>query len=110
MGKFLNYCRYVLLLPVVGGVVLALGAVIMAIGRLITGFTSRLAKFDFSPKSSKEVAIACIEIIDLFLVATVAYITSVGLYKLFIKKDFVLPGRLNINNLNPIHAFLYLGV
>lgn len=102
MEKFLNFGRYILLLPVIGCVILTLGAVIMACGRIINGFIYRLIEFDFTAKSSKVVAIASIEIIDLFLVATVAYITAVGLYKLFINKDFNLPGLLKINNLSDL--------
>ena len=44
-----------------------------------------------------------IEIIDLFLVGTVAYITAVGLYRLFIKRDDIeLPMRLKINTLKDL--------
>jgi uncharacterized membrane protein YqhA len=85
---------------VIGCIALTLGAVLMALGRIIYGFIFRIAEFDFTAKSSKAVAIASIEIIDLFLVATVAYITAVGLHKLFINKDFELPGLLVIKNLS----------
>ena len=42
-------------------------------------------------------SLAVIEIIDLFLVGTVAYIAAIGLYKLFISsEEVVLPMRLNL--------------
>ena len=48
-------------------------------------------------------ALAVIEIIDLFLIGTVAYITAVGLYKLFIgDNEIKLPTRLKINNLKDL--------
>lgn len=48
-------------------------------------------------------SIAVIEIIDLFLVATIAYITAIGLYKLFIdKKNIQFPIRIQINSLNDL--------
>jgi uncharacterized membrane protein YqhA len=47
--------------------------------------------------------LAVIEIIDLFLVATVAYITAVGLYRLFISHTRIeLPTRLKINSLKDL--------
>ena len=104
MEKFLNACRHLIWLPVIGCITLVLGAVIMGFGRIITGFIMHLSKMDFSAKAGKQLAIKVIEIIDLFLVATVAYITAVGLYKLFINKDFKLPGLLKISNLNELES------
>jgi uncharacterized membrane protein YqhA len=60
-------------------------------------------KADFSGKTTKLAALSVIEIIDLFLIATVAYITAVGLYKLFIGKiDVKTPMRLKIDNLQDL--------
>ena len=48
-------------------------------------------------------SLAVIEIIDLFLVGTVAYIAGVGLYKLFISNaEIELPMRLKINSLKDL--------
>ena len=48
-------------------------------------------------------ALAVIEIIDLFLVATVAYITAVRLHRLFISHTGIeLPTRLKINSLKDL--------
>ena len=58
---------------------------------------------DYSAKAAKIMALAVIEIIDLFLVATVAYITAAGLYKLFISNTQIeLPTRLKINSLKDL--------
>jgi uncharacterized membrane protein YqhA len=58
---------------------------------------------DFSAKASKVVALNVIEIIDLFLVGTVAYITAAGLYRLFISNRRIeLPKRLKINSLKDL--------
>jgi uncharacterized membrane protein YqhA len=52
---------------------------------------------------NKIASLAVIEIIDLFLVGTVAYITALGLYKLFISSTEVeLPMRLKIQNLSDL--------
>ena len=104
MERFLYQCRHLIWLPVIGCIVLTLGAVVMGVGRVVTGFMYRFKEFDFSAKSANVVSIAIIEIIDLFLVATVAYIAAVGLYKLFINKNFKLPGLLVIRNLNELES------
>ena len=104
MEKILNACRHLIWGAVVGCVVMTLGAVIMGVGRVITGVIVIFSTLDFSPKAAKIVSIKIIEIIDLFLVATVAYITAVGLYKLFINKEFKLPGLLKIRNLNELES------
>ena len=104
MDKILNALRHLIILPVIGSVILAIGASIMGIGRVYTGVIYQFSKWDFSAKSAKAVSIGIIEIIDLFLVATVSYITAVGLYKLFINKDFKLPGLIKIGNLNDLES------
>lgn len=104
MEKILYACRHLLWVAVMGSIFLALGAVIVGIGRVLTGFYNTFSKFDFSAKTAKIVSIKIIEIIDLFLVATVAYIAAVGLYKLFINKNFKLPGLLKIRNLNELES------
>ncbi len=48
-------------------------------------------------------SLAVIEIIDLFLIGTVAYIAAVGLYRLFISDSKVeMPMRLKINTLKDL--------
>ena len=89
-----------IIIPVLGCVLITAGMVIMGLGRIIDGFIIHLTKFEFTPKAAKSMTINVIEIIDLFLVATVAYIVAVGLYKLFISKEEIqLPVRLTINNM-----------
>lgn len=75
----------------------------MGVGRIFTGGEQILRAGDFSPKAAKAVAMAVIEIIDLFLIATVAYIVAVGLYKLFIvDRELDLPMARKITNLKDL--------
>jgi len=39
---------------------------------------------EITSKGAKSLILSCIEIVDLFLLGTVLYITSIGLYELFI--------------------------
>lgn len=103
MTRFLAACRFLLMVPVLGCVLLTAGVVIMGLGRIVTAGTQLLRAGDFSPKASKTMSLAVIEIIDLFLVGTVAYIAAIGLYKLFISsEEVVLPMRLKIHNLHDL--------
>jgi len=103
MTRFLAACRFLLFIPVVGCLILTAAAVMMGMGRILTAGAELLRAGDFSAKASKTVALAVIEIIDLFLVGTVAYITAVGLYKLFISNEKIqLPIRLKIDTLQDL--------
>ena len=102
MGKLLNFCRNLLWGAVIGAILLMIGNLIMGVGRVVSGFGKHFTALDFSAKAGKTVAIKTIEVIDIFLVATVAYITAVGLYKLFINKEFQLPSSMKINKLHDL--------
>lgn len=101
-SRFLAACRLLLVIPVVGCIFLTAGVVIMGIGRIWTG-GQVLFSGDFSAKASKKLSLAVIEIIDLFLIGTVAYIAAIGIYKLFISTvEIELPMRLKINTLKDL--------
>ena len=103
MTRFLAACRFLLVIPVIGSVLLTLMVIIMGIGRIFTVGMKLFNSGDFSAKAAKIISLEVIEIIDLFLIGTVAYITAVGLYKLFISsKEIQLPIRLKIENLNDL--------
>ena len=101
--RFLAASRFLLVVPVIGCVLLTLGVVVMGFGRIVTAGVKVVQAGDLSAKAAKTMSLAVIEIIDLFLIGTVAYIAAVGLYKLFISDDEIrLPTRLRINNLKDL--------
>lgn len=101
--QFLAACRFLLVIPVIGSVLLTLGVVLMGIARVLTAGVKVVQAGDVSAKAAKAMSLAVIEIIDLFLIGTVAYITAVGLYKLFIGNvDVRLPMRLKIETLKDL--------
>ena len=103
MTRFLVACRYLLVIPVFGCVLLTAGVVVMGLGRILTAGVQLAKTGSFSEKAAKTMSVAVIEIIDLFLVGTVAYITAVGLYKLFISNTEVeVPMRLKIERLKDL--------
>ena len=55
-----------------------------------------------SAKGAKGLILAAIELVDLFLLATVLYVIAVGLYELFIDDSLPLPAWLEIHNLDDL--------
>ena len=103
MARFLTACRLLLLIPVFGCIVLTAGVLAMGVGRIVTAGSALVRSGDFSAKAAKTASLVVIEIIDLFLVGTVAYITAVGMYKLFISgTEIDMPMRLKINSLKDL--------
>ena len=101
-ARFLASCRLLLVIPVIGCISLTAGVVIMGVGRIVVGGKLLVAS-DFSAKASKQFSLAVIEIIDLFLIGTVAYIAAIGIYKLFISTVKIeLPMRLKIETLKDL--------
>ena len=75
----------------------------MGMGRIVTAGVTLAHTGDFSAKAAKTMALSVIEIIDLFLVGTVAYIAAIGLYKLFITNaETTLPMSSKINTLKDL--------
>jgi uncharacterized membrane protein YqhA len=92
-------------LAVIGTGVIA--AVLFIYGFLlsITGVIHLAAAFTLEMHTVKEYLATSIEIIDIFLVATVFYLISLGLYELFIAKA-PLPGWVEIRNLDDLKTKL----
>jgi len=101
--RFLAACRFLLVVPVVGLAVVTLAVVLMGVARIVTAGQRMVETGDFSAKAAKLMSLEVIEIIDLFLIGTVSYITAVGLYKLFIgSAEIRLPIRLRIETLKDL--------
>ncbi|MER3432314.1 MAG: hypothetical protein C4288_02515 [Leptolyngbya sp. ERB_1_1] len=59
-----------------------------------------------SSKGAKTLVVSFVEIIDLFLLATVFYITALGLYELFIDDRVRVPGWLEIHTIDDLKGKL----
>jgi uncharacterized membrane protein YqhA len=54
----------------------------------------------------KSMTVGFVELADIFLLSIVLYITSIGLYELFIDPDVKLPDWLHFNNIDDLKASL----
>ncbi|MGA7954294.1 MAG: YqhA family protein [Gloeobacterales cyanobacterium] len=102
LSRILASSRYLILIAVLG----SLGAFIALLisGALQIGLIvfSAITKPNISSKGLKALSLSFIEIIDIFLLATVFYIIALGLYELFIDASLELPGWLSIQDLDDL--------
>ena len=100
--KILTGSRFLIIISVLGtliGSIIVLGySAATVIGVLI----SIIFQHQFSTNEVKIVAASSVELIDLFLLSTILYIVSLGLYKLFIDGTLPLPSWLVITDLNDL--------
>ena len=103
LRNILASSRYLIIISVLGTlvasiIVLGYGA-ITVVGVLIHIF---FVGNVFTTDQVKIVAASSVELIDMFLLSTILYIVSLGLYKLFIDPKLPLPGWLEIDDLNDL--------
>lgn len=82
--------------------------VILIYGGFLTfhSITQIITQGEVSSKMGKKLVVAMIEVIDLFLLGTVFYITSLGLYELFIDEHIEVPKWLEIRTIDDLKARL----
>ena len=82
--------------------------VILVYGGFLTfhSITQIITQGEISSKMGKKLVVSMIEVIDLFLLGTVFYITSLGLYELFIDEHIEVPKWLEIRTIDDLKARL----
>jgi len=101
LKKVLGRSRLLLLIAVIGSF-LAATALLFYGAFELAGVLGHALDAEVSDKGAKLLALACIEIVDLFLLGTVFYIVALGLYELFIDDTIDLPAWLEIHNLDDL--------
>lgn len=100
--RIVSGSRYLLVVAVVcifggGTALLVYGAV-----DLFVIVHDLLAATKLDSKLGKQLVLDCIELIDVFLLATVMYVIALGLYALFIDDDLPLPAWLEVHTLDDL--------
>jgi len=99
-----GFIRAVMVIPVVATFMAALA--LLVYGAIETWhFIDALYISDHHP-SRDEALLLAIEIVDLFLLATVVQVVSLGLYQLYFNQDLRLPAWLKIDNLDDLKSKL----
>ena len=103
--KILPYSRYIILIAVISSFIASITLLILAgaetIQLIVNTFSTNL-----DVQSIKSLAGNFIQLIDLLLLGTVFYITSLGLYELFIDEKLDLPVWLKITHLDDLKSIL----
>jgi uncharacterized membrane protein YqhA len=109
IDKILTSSRYITLIAVLGSFLAALASMIAG-GVKSVGVVVSILQFSAESPSAKEISLAFIEVVDLFLIGTVFYIIALGLYELFIDDRLDLPAWLVIRNLDDLKGKLISGI
>ncbi len=106
LPKIIAGGRYFIIIAVICSFLASI--LILMYGGLLTfhSATQILSQGEISSKVSKKLVVSMIEVIDLFLLGTVFYITSLGLYELFIDEHIEVPKWLEIRTIDDLKARL----
>lgn len=100
--RILGKSRYLILVAVVCTLVAATALLVYGAVETVVIVRGILDLSSSGPKSGKDLILACIELTDLFLLATVLYVIAIGLFELFIDDRLALPNWLEIHDLNDL--------
>ena len=102
MKFFLSLGRYMVIIGVIGAFLAAISLFIYG-GILTVQEIIETVKTGYvSSKGGKELMLSFVEIADIFLLGTVMYIISLGLYELFIDDNIEVPQWLEIHTLDDL--------
>ncbi len=106
LRRILTGSRYLVIIAVIGSFLAAVSLLIYG-GLLMVGIIySAFTHLTFTSSGAKYLEVKSIEVIDLFLLATVLYIVALGLYELFIDEDIPVLPWLVISNLDDLKSKL----
>ncbi|GLV55669.1 hypothetical protein KDH_25130 [Dictyobacter sp. S3.2.2.5] len=87
LRRILSGSRFLILIAVGGSLLTSIVLLLYGAAMIIKLIMEIATHPIFTTEDAKPLAVACIEVIDLFLLATVLYIIALGLYELFIGTD-----------------------
>ena len=104
--RILAASRFLTLFAVAGSFAAFVALLVSGAIRTVLILAHSLTAPDVSAKGLKTLSLAFIEIIDVFLLATVFYVVALGLYELFIDDEVELPAWLAIHDLEDLKVKL----
>jgi uncharacterized membrane protein YqhA len=102
LRSILAKSRYLVLAAVLGSLAAALALFVYGLAESVIVVVEVIGKADVSSKGAKLLALAFIEIVDLFLLGTVLLMIALGLYELFINADIELPEWLQVRTFDDL--------
>src|SRR5215212_8510707 len=100
-ARIISASRYVIIVAVI--CIFMTGLALLVYGASETyELVTHLFNGGVNAKSAKALLLAAIELVDLFLLATVLFVIAIGLYELFIDDNLPLPNWLEIHTLDDL--------
>ena len=102
MTRLLSLSRYFTVVAVFGILIASLALLAYEGLVVLTALIEAAASGAISPKLAKVLAVGLIEAVDIFLIAIVAHMIGLGLYRLFVDPELTLPAWLKIRDLDDL--------
>jgi uncharacterized membrane protein YqhA len=102
VSRILSSSRYLIIIAILGSFLASVALFIYGGIETVKIILETISAADFSSAGAKELTLAAIQLVDLFLLATVLYLISLGLYELFIDDTIQVPDWLVIHNLDDL--------
>ncbi len=101
-----SYSRFLFVIPAIGAFILSVGLFLYGAFLTVQATVLWFGSLSLSASSGKAFIATSIQIVDIFLVATVVYLISLGLYSLFVDDQLPLPAWLEIHDLDDLKSKL----
>jgi len=100
--NILGTSRFLVILAVLGTFAASATLQVFGLLRVVAVIVDLIRVGDVSSAASKALIADTVAIIDIFLIGTVLFVISAGLYQLFVRHDVPLPGWLKIESLDDL--------
>ena len=98
----LGTSRFLIILAVLGTFLASATMQVFGLIRVFAVIADLIRVGEVSSAASKSLIADTVSIIDIFLIGTVLFVISAGLYQLFVHRDVPLPGWLKIESLDDL--------
>jgi uncharacterized membrane protein YqhA len=98
----LGTSRFLIILAVLGTFAASATLQVFGLIRVLAVILDLIQARDTSAAAAKSLIANTVSIIDIFLIGTVLFVISAGLYQLFVHRDISLPGWLRIESLDDL--------
>lgn len=106
LRRILAGSRYVVLVAVLGTFVASLALLVYEAIVVGGAVVAVIREGSVSAKAAKTLAVGLIEAVDVFLIGIALYITSLGMYALFVDSSLPLPRWLEVHDLDDLKSNL----
>lgn len=106
LRRSLAATRYIALLAVLGTFIASVALLLYEVAVVVMGVVDVVREASISPKDAKIFAVGLIGAVDVFLIAIAVYITSLGIFALFVDDTLPLPAWLKFHDLDDLKSNL----